>query len=212
MMNKEFLDMETFPRRAHFEHFRKMSFPWVGVTANVDITKFRKEIKEKDYPFFLALLYRTVFAGNSVPEFRQRVCGDKIVQYGFCRASFTLALEDGTYCYCKPARYNLPFEEFLPLAIKAEEEAKMDAGINDGDDSDELFFVSSMPWISFTSVIEPFDYPADSNPRLMFGKFFEQDGKILLPVSTLTHHGLTDGRHIGMFYENLQKLLDGEKI
>ena len=211
-MSKVFLDMENFPRKAHFEHFSKMAFPWVGITANVDITAFRKEIKEKGEPFFLALLYRTVLAGNSVPEFRQRISGGKIVQYDFCRASFTLALSDGTYCYCKPPRYDLPFEEFLPLALDAEKEAKENAGIEDGDDAAELFFVSSMPWVSFTSVIEPFDYPADSNPRLMFGKFFEQEGKTFLPVSTLTHHALTDGRHIGAFYENLLKLLNGEKI
>ena len=41
-MTFEYVDMESFPRREQFEHFRNMAFPCVGFTVNMDITKFRR--------------------------------------------------------------------------------------------------------------------------------------------------------------------------
>ena len=209
-MTFEYVDMESFPRREQFEHFRNMAFPCVGFTVNMDITKFRREIKERGWPFFHTLLYRTVWAANSVPEIRQRIRGDRIVQYDFCEASYTLALPDETYCYCH-LRFDMPFEEFLPYAEKVKSRALEERSMDDGDDFEGYFFVSSVPWISFTSAIQPMDIPADGIPRFLFGKFFEQGDKILLPVCVLTHHALTDGWHLSKFYQRLQQLLDGEE-
>lgn len=208
-MNWEYIDMEAFPRRGQFEHFRNMAYPCVGFTVNMDITKFRREIKEKGYPFFHTLLYRTVWAANSVPEIRQRIRGDKIVQYDFCEASYTLALPDETYCYCH-LRFDMPFDEFLPYAAAVKAKALTERSLTDGDDVEGYFFVSSVPWISFTDAIQPMDSPADGIPRFLFGKFFEQGDKVLIPVSVLTHHALTDGFHLSKFYQRLQALLDGE--
>lgn len=48
------IDLNTCPRRAHFEHFRQMAYPYVGCTVNVDITDFLAAVKAKGQPFFLS--------------------------------------------------------------------------------------------------------------------------------------------------------------
>ena len=209
-MKFEFVDMDAFPRKNQFDHFIKMAFPCVGFTVNMDITAFRREIKEKDYPFFHTLLYRTMAALNSVPELRQRILDGKVVQYDECEPTYTLALPDETYCYCH-LKCDMPFEEFLPYAERRKAEAMAERSMDDGDDFLGYVFVSSVPWISFTDAIQPMDIPADGIPRILFGKYFEQGDKILLPVNILTHHALTDGFHLSKFYLKLQKLLDGEE-
>lgn len=73
------------------------------------------------------------------------------------------------------------------------------------DDNLDMIFISTVPWISYTSLIQPVPMPADSNPRITWGKYFRQEGRILLPVSVLCHHALVDGLHIAMFYELLEK-------
>ena len=210
-MNREYVDMENFPRKGQFEHFIKMAFPCVGFTVNMDITKFRKEIKKKGYPFFHTLLYRRMAALNSVPQLRQRIAEGRVVQYDVCEPTYTLALPDETYCYCH-LRCDMPFDEFLPYAEKRKDAAIKARSMDDGDDFLGYVFVSSVPWISFCDATQPMDIPADGIPRILFGKFFEQGEKILLPVNILTHHALTDGFHLSKFYERLQKLLDGEEI
>ena len=40
------------------------------------------------------------------------------------------------------------------------------------------------------------------------GKFYEQDRKILLPLSITCHHAATDGYHVHRFLETLQQEAD----
>ena len=42
---KRIIDLETYPRRSHFDYFRNMAFPYVGLTANVDVTNLLRFAK-----------------------------------------------------------------------------------------------------------------------------------------------------------------------
>ena len=145
-------------------------------------------------------------AANSVPEFRRRIHGDGIIEYDWCHGSHTVALPDETYCYCT-LDCRMPFDEYLPRAAEAWERAKAASSIEDGEDADSLLFFSSIPWMSFTSVIQPTPSPADSNPRITWGKYFRQDDKVLLPLAVLCNHALVDGLHVSQFYSALDREL-----
>ena len=200
------IDMAAYKRRAHFDYFRSLAYPYAGVTVEVDISRLVPTLKMHSLPFFLPVLYCAVRAANSVPEFRQRIHGDSVVEYDYCEGSYTVALPDETYCYCT-LDCRMPFEEYLPLAAEAWERAKAASSIEDGEDADSLLFFSSIPWLSFTSVIQPTPSPADSNPRINWGKYFRQDGKVLLPLAVLCNHALVDGLHISRFYSALDREL-----
>ena len=200
------LDMNTYVRKSHFEYFKNMAYPYVGVTVNVDITEFLADTKEKKQPFFLSFLYYLANAANSVPEFRQRILLDGIVEYGQCKTSHTVALKDGTYCYCTLDSAG-PFEKYLKEAVRIQAEAAENECLEDGEDALSLLFISTVPWFSYTSLVQPVPSPADSNPRLTWGRYFMQEGRILLPVSVLCHHALVDGIHIAQFYKKLEDLL-----
>jgi chloramphenicol O-acetyltransferase type A len=43
---------------------------------------------------------------------------------------------------------------------------------------------------------------------IVFGKYYERDGELFLPVGLTLHHGLADGLHAGKFFSTLQDLLD----
>lgn len=205
-MNYKTIDMDSFPRRAHFEYFKGLAYPYVGFTVNVDITGFLAQQKRLGLPFYLALAYCVTRAANSVPEFRRRIHGDGIIEYDWCHGSHTVALPDETYCYCT-LDCRMPFDEYLSRAEETWERAKAASSIEDGEDADSLLFFSSIPWMSFTSVIQPTPSPADSNPRINWGKYFRQDGKVLLPLAVLCNHALVDGLHIARFYSALDREL-----
>lgn len=196
------LDLTADPRRAHFDYFRAMANPYLSVTANCDITTLREKTVRDALPFFLSLLHCAIGAANAVPELRRRIRGEEAVEYECCDSSHTVALPDGSYCYCR-LNCAKPFSEFLPYAQAEIERAKAAPDIDDGADGDSLFFVSSLPWISFTGLSLPTPSPADSNPRITFGKFFPQGERILLPVNLTVHHALVDGLHAARFFEEL---------
>lgn len=198
------IDMTNDPRRAQYEYFRTFANPYASVTANCDITRLRRTVLENGWPFFLTALYCAVNAANSVPELRRRIKGDTVVEYETCISSHTVSLPNGSYCYCE-LDCSRPFAQYLPYAQAEVEKAKTKQQLDDGEDPDRLFFVSSLPWVSFTGISLPVPNPADSNVRITFGKFFEQDGKILMPVNLTVHHALADGIHIAKFFEEFER-------
>lgn len=200
------IDLSTYPRKSHFEYFKKMAYPYVGTTVNVDITDLLRKIKGNHVPFFFTILYIAGNAANRIPEFRRRIHGDDIFEYSVCHTSHTVALEDETYCYCE-LDCSKDYKSFLDDAAERQAAAKLKGTIDNESDEDSLFFISCMPWISYTSVVQPVPYPPDSNPRITFGRYFEQNGRMLLPVTMLANHALVDGLHISKFYNHFEEIM-----
>lgn len=201
------LDMEQYGRRGQFDLFRATAYPYAGMTVNLDLTALMAALRENRLPLYLTLLYAAANTANAIPEFRRRIRGDGIIEYDHCIPSYTLALEDGTYCYCG-ADDRLPFPAYLEDARRRQEDARRSGNLDDGEDTDRLFFFSTVPWASYTAIVQPVPIPADSNPRITWGKYFESEGRIKLPVSVLVHHALMDGYHISLFFSGLQARYD----
>jgi chloramphenicol O-acetyltransferase type A len=204
-MNYKNLDMNAYKRKAHFEYFNGLSYPYVGMTVNVDITDLLDKIKAENLPFFLTVCYCVSEAANGVPELRLRIKENKIIEFERCKTSHTVALEDGTYCYCT-LDSSRSFSDYIPYALQEQEAAKQMKTIDEEEsDTYDKIFISTLPWVSYTSLVQPVPIPADSNPRITWGKYFTQGTRILMPVSVLCHHGLVDGMHIAAFYQLLDR-------
>ena len=198
------IDLEKYPRRKHLEHFISMDYPYAGVTADVDVTDLVRLCKEKKYSFYLTFLHIAALAADGVPALRQRIRGEKVIEYDACPTSHIELLENGTYCYCT-LRHQLPLAEYIPYAEAVRAQCRANATIEEEDDVESMYFISTLPWVNYTSLIQPVCGGEDSNPRITWGKFVTRDGKLQMPVSLLAHHGLVDGIHIARFYQELEK-------
>ncbi len=197
----KYIDLETYPRRSHFAFFRTMAFHYVGMTAEVEVGNLIAAAKRADGSPFLACLYVAAQAANAVPELRQRIIGDRIAEFDHCDTAHTVAMPDGTFCNCR-TDCRRSFDDFLIYGHMRQEEARQHHGfVSTKEDETDLIFLSCVPWVSFTQVIQPVPIPADSNPRIVFGKFTPQGREIKMPVGIQCNHALVDGRHIGQFYQ-----------
>ena len=204
-MNCRVINMEQDPRKEQYAYFRNFANPYVGLTVNVDITGLMTR-KARGESLFLLTLYAVSRAANSVPELRRRMREQEVVEYSWCPTSHTVALDNGAYCYCRLSA-DMPLEDFLPYAQAAQMRAKQVPSLDDGEDGESLFFISCVPWVTYTAMVQPVPIPADSNPRITWGKYFCQKDRTLLPVTLLAHHALVDGIHIAQFYEALDREL-----
>lgn len=205
-MSYTFLDMENYSRKSHFEYFSSMPNPYVGLTVNVDITPLIDFIRPRKLPFFFSMLYCVSQAANRVPELRRRIIDGKIAEFDWCDSSCTVMLENGSYCYCQLLGKH-DYESFIPYALERKRMAIENPTLEDGDNHHSLFFISSMPWLSYTALVQPTPVPADSNPRITWGKFFSEGNRTLIPLSLLANHALADGRHIADFYASLDEVI-----
>ena len=200
------IDLASYPRRDHFAYFTSMAYPYVGLTADVDVTALSEFRARTGAPFFLTMLHCVARAANSVPQLRQRIVDGDIWEFDVCPSSFIVARDDETYVYCT-VRTDLPLPEFLPYAEACKNAARMDGSIEEGEDALPCFFISTLPWMRYTSLIQPAPVPADSNPRITWGKAEIRDGHAMLPLTLLCHHALVDGLHISRFYAALDREL-----
>ncbi|WP_124726881.1 chloramphenicol acetyltransferase [Staphylospora marina] len=203
------IDLSSWKRRQHYELFRRMDFPWFSLTANLDITRYRRFIKERNLPFFLSVLHALTKTANAIPEFRLRMRGDEVIEHDVVHPSFTLMTPSGIFVFADVA-WHESLEAFVRAGLPVMEEAKNRETLNPDDEPrDDLIYVTSMPWVSFTSVTHPVSLKGgDCIPRFAIGKYFTQDEKILLPLNIQAHHALLDGEHVGRFFRRMQEAMD----
>ena len=205
---KKIIDLENHPRRSHFEYFSSLAFPYMGMTANVDVTNLIHYAKERGGSTFHAVLWAAAKAANEISELRQRIVDGQIVEFDHCNAGFTVALEDKTFCNCYTDN-RLSLEEYLVDTRQRQEEAKKHTGfVNPDEDETGLYFTSCVPWVAFTQCIQPAPIPADSNPRIVFGKYIREGERTLMPLHIQCNHALVDGWHVGEFYRIFQEIND----
>lgn len=205
---KKIINLSNYPRRSHFEYFGAMAFPYVGLTANVDVTNLIRFAKERGGSTFHAVLWAAAKAANSIPELRQRIVDGQIVEFDHCNAGFTVAREDHTFCNCN-VETRMSLEDFLVDAKRRQEEAKKQAGfVNPDEDETGQIFTSCVPWVEFTQVVQPVPSPGDCNPRIVFGKYIPQNEKTLMPLHIQCNHALVDGYHISEFFRTFQQIHD----
>ena len=203
------IDMSHDPRKAHFDHFRHAPDPHVGLTVDVDVTDFVKLCKSRGWAFYPAFIRVAAEAANAVPELRRRIRGELVVEYDHCDTSHIELLDNGTYCYCTlrhdPAQ---SWEDYVAYAAAQREAARAGASIEEEDDVESLFFISTVPWLHYRSFYQPNYGPEASNPAITWGKY-EPDprGRLMMPLTLLCHHSLVDGLQIAAFYKEVEACL-----
>ncbi|GCD09169.1 chloramphenicol acetyltransferase [Clostridium tagluense] len=204
----KFIDIENWKRKDHYNYLKQLNYPHFNICGNLDITRFNRYIKEKESPFFISMLYASVKTANIIKEFRFRIREDKVVEHETVNPSFTVMTENEVFSFCT-VKFIDEFNDFKTNTSKEIQKAKNNGSIEDEPERDDLLYITSIPWISFTNVTHPIQMnPVDSIPRISWGKYFEENGKIKLPISVQAHHALVDGIHVGQYFSTIQEILD----
>ena len=108
----KYIDMESWPRRKHFEVFNGFDYPHFNVCADVEVTELQAAFKGVSASFTLGLTYALARAANSIPEFRYRIREGRVIEYDVIHPSITILLENETFSFCT-LKYVDDFPEFI---------------------------------------------------------------------------------------------------
>jgi len=206
---KRRFDLNTWPRKAHFEYFSKFEEPYYGVCVRIDCTVAYAIAKRRGYSFFLYYLYQSIVAANMVQPFRLRIEGEDVFLYDTIDAGSTVARDDGTFgfgyfTYCED------IEQFMAEGLREIERVRATTGLERRNLQNVIRY-SPVPWLVFTSLSHPRRFSAgDSCPWITFGKMTEVEGRRSMPMSVHVHHALVDGADIGKYVETFQQLMNTE--
>jgi chloramphenicol O-acetyltransferase type A len=200
----EIIDLETWPRKTHFEYFERAPYPYIELTVQQDVTALRAHAQSHGRNFFFSLLHGFLKGFNEIEEFRYRIRDDAVVKYEKLDASITVPIEGERFALCQ-IEYREDAQEFMRAAAAAQEEAKKQKGFVSNENLD-VVWVSCNPWFSFTSMSAPTaDWKMRSIPLILVGKYYESGGRTLMPLSLKVNHALIDGVHVGKLLAHFER-------
>ena len=204
------IDLASWPRREHFDFFKDFDEPFWSVVADVDVTAAYANAKNAGVPFFLWYLYRSLAAVHGVEAFRYRIKDGIPVVYDRIKASATITREDKSFGFtCIP--FTEDEMEFRANARAEIEAVKACTGLRMTEHTEALDSIhySAIPWINFRALTHARHFPLDDSvPKISFGKFIDQHGRLMMPVSITVHHGLMDAWEVSQHLELFQELLN----
>lgn len=207
MLQCKFIDLATYKHLSYFRLFSRMENPFINLTVKVDVTPVLEFCKKKGCSFYTAFIHLVAVSANKIPEFRQRIYNDGIIEYDNCLTSNIEILEDKSYCYCY-LRHDMDWDEYLEYARIEREKSRENPTSIENSDILNFIYIFGVKFHSFEHLTLPYMNNKDSNPRISWG-LYEQDfdGKTRLPLSLQVHHGLIDIYQIKIFLENLEKMI-----
>lgn len=206
MNNYKIIDQSNWNRATHCMVFRNSIEPAFCVTFEVDITNFLKKIKQQNFSFTISMVYAVCKCANEIEEFRYRFLDGNIVLFDKIDTAFTYLNTDSELFKVVNVPIKDDIYEYVRLAEKTAREQKE---YFTGPLGNDIFQCSPMPWITYTHISHTNSGNKDNaTPLFDWGKFYEKDGHIVMPLSVQAHHSFVDGIHIGKFAKVLQKFLD----
>lgn len=202
------IDFEKWPRAQIFYYFSKMAPTGYSLTADVDVTEIRKITKARGMKFFPAYLWLVTRNLNRQTEFK---CAEKdgvIGYYDSLTPLYASWHEDTKTFSLMWTEYDEDFNCFYRRYIAAQEQYGQNHGVlcQPGVPPENAYTVSALPWVDFRHfAVHSYENKPYYFPSVEAGRYREENGRLVMPLSLTCHHATTDGYHISAFLENLRQ-------
>lgn len=200
------INLAHWERTAHYQIFRNYAQPQYCVTFELDITHFLEVIRKQKYSFTFSFIFAVSKCANQIKEFRYRFVEGKPVIFDKINTAFTYLNKNTELFKVVNVEMTDTMDEYVTLATKKEQAQNEYFTAPLGND---VFQFSAFPWITYTHISHTDSGKKDNaTPLFDWGKYFEKDGRIMLPLSVQVHHSFVDGVHIGKLADVLQNYLN----
>ncbi len=203
------IDRETYYRKGVFRHFSEDCKCSTSMTARIDVTGLAAWSKRTGTKFYLNFLYILTKALNAREDYRmgylwqtgELICWDRIhpTQYVFH--------EDTETCTPVYTRWDEDYQRFYAGALRDVEAAKQtrEYGL-DMANHPNWFDASYISWLSYDALnIELPDGHLFFAPIVNWGRYREEGGRLVMPVSVRLNHAIADGYLLANVFRLLER-------
>lgn len=201
---KHLIDLSTYARADILRAFNSRLLPQFSTTCEVDVTGIKQQADAVGVSFFVAMSHAVSSAVNAVPQFRHRMIDGALYEFERVDPGYTVAREGDLFSFCDGEHIE-DFDRYRQETQRRMDAVKREPDLSVGE-KHHMFFITSIPWFSFTSFTHPYDPVYGYIPVITLGQFTERAGAVVMPVAVQVHHGVVDGLHVGRFYAKLNEL------
>lgn len=208
-MEYKVIDKEKYYRKGVYRHFTQDCKCSVSMTARVDVTELVRHSKTQGSKFYIDFLYILSKVLNSREDYRMGYIWqtDELICYDAINPTQYVFHEDTETCTPVYTNYYENYDEFYRNALADLERAKKSGEYGlDSENHPNWFDASFISWLSYDSLnIELPDGYLYFLPIVNWGKYREENGRLLMPVTIRMNHAVADGFLIANVYRLLEK-------
>lgn len=214
-MGFKLIEVSKWNRREHFDHYLHQITCTYSMTLNLDLTDLIKEIKREGIKLYPTMIYLLSVIVNKHEEFRTAIdTNGHVGVFDFLHPSYTIFQNDSKTFTNIWTVYSSSFSAFYEQYLSdVKHYGEIKSFIAKPNVPANVFNISSIPWVSFTgfnlNLPKITDYLL---PIFTTGRYFEQSGKVWLPIAIQAHHAVCDGFHIAKFILELQEAMSTLKF
>lgn len=206
------IDLQTWPMAQAFHYYTQMAPTSYTVNVNIDVTITRRKLKAEGYKFFPAYLYLVSKAIAKQPALRVGVKDGVLGHWDYLTPAYPQFHEDDKTTSLLWTEYYENFSDFHKQYLTDTEQYGQSHGIlsSKGLPPENTYIISCIPWFTFNSFsLHNHGIKDYYVPSFEAGAFMDTaDGKVIMPLSVTVHHATTDGYHLKVFFEELQRTMN----
>ena len=211
-MNYKVIDKDTYYRQGVFRHFSEDCKCSTSMTARIDVTELAACSKRTNSKFYLNFLYILAKVMNSRDDYRMGYLWQtgELICYDVVNPTQYVFHEDTETCTPVYTHYCEDYDTFYAGALKDVEAAKKTREYSlDMENHPNWFDASYISWLSYDSLnIELPDGHLFLAPIVNWGKYREENGRLVMPVSVRLNHAIADGYLVANVFRLLQKEIE----
>ena len=208
-MNYKIIDRETYYRKGVYRHFTEDCKCSTSMTARIDVTELVKYSKETGTKFYINFLYLLTKVINSRDDYRMQYLWqtDELICYDVVNPIQYVFHEDTETCTPVYTTYYENYEKFYKNALSDVENAKKTREyMLDSASHPNWFDASYISWLSYDSLnVELPDGYIYLLPIINWGKYREENGRLMMPLTVRLNHAVADGYLVANVFRLLEK-------
>lgn len=208
-MNYRIIDRETYYRKGVYRHFTEDCKCSTSMTARIDVTELVKHSKATGTKFYINFLYLLTKVINSRDDYRMQYLWqtDELICYDVVNPIQYVFHEDTETCTPVYTTYYENYEEFYKNALSDVESAKNTREyLLDSANHPNWFDASYVSWLSYDSLnVELPDGYIYLLPIINWGKYREENGRLMMPLTVRLNHAVADGYLVANVFRLLEK-------
>ena len=212
-MNYTEIDVDSWERKDLFNLYTTDLKIVMNMTVDVDITSLVAEIKNNGLRFYPTMIWIVSRLMNARDEFKYSLTEEgKLIKWDYVSPSYTDFNKETGKFNKFVTEYSSDFKTFYERAVSDCERHRNESGFLP-DQPKNTFDITCIPWASYKSFdLHIYGEGKSLFPIVMWGKYREENGKVLLPVTAMFHHAVIDGFNLCRFFEELSAAVNEFKI
>lgn len=202
------IDIHTWERAQLFHYFSKMAPTGYSITTELDISVMLSALKANKIKFFPAYLWITTKVINQLKAFKVAYREDVLGIWDELIPMYPHFHEEDKSISILWAPFNDDFQIFYQTYLNNQKKygaQKTLLPIGQMMPPENCYSISCIPWLEFKHfALHSYENKPYFFPTIEAGKYFEREGRVMLPFSINVHHATVDGWHVSHLIELLQ--------